>query len=97
MDDGVTVREAARECRRSPETIRRWIWDGKLPARKVGNQLFVRRADLEDRLAKGRERDRARRLAVLDAIDAVREQIRREIGGTFDVLAALDESRASHP
>ena len=28
----VTVREAATECGRNPETIRRWIWAGKLPA-----------------------------------------------------------------
>ena len=45
-DDLVTVKEAARECKRTTETVRRWIWGGKLPAQKLGNQLFVRRADL---------------------------------------------------
>lgn len=37
----VTVREAARLSRRSAETIRRWIWSGRLPARKVGNSYRV--------------------------------------------------------
>lgn len=45
-DKLLTVREAARRCRRSEETIRRWIWSGKLAARKLGNQLFVEAAEL---------------------------------------------------
>ena len=43
----ITVREAARECGRNMETVRRWIWAGKLPAEKLGNQLFIRRNDLD--------------------------------------------------
>ena len=27
------------------ETIRRWIWGGKLPAQKLGNQLFIKKSD----------------------------------------------------
>ncbi len=42
----ISVREAARECERNTETIRRWIWSGKLPAEKLGNQLFIKRSDL---------------------------------------------------
>jgi len=42
----LTVREVARRCRRSEETIRRWIWSGKLPAKKLGNQLFIEAAEL---------------------------------------------------
>src|SRR3970282_1899790 len=42
----LTVREVARRCRRSEETVRRWIWSGKLPAKKLGNQLFVEAAEL---------------------------------------------------
>ncbi len=42
----ISVREAARECGRNPETIRRWIWGGKLAAEKLGNQLFIKRSDL---------------------------------------------------
>ena len=47
QDDLMTVREVARACNRSEETVRRWIWSGKLPARKLGNQLFARRSDVE--------------------------------------------------
>ena len=31
-DEKITVRQAAKECGRNPETIRRWIWSGKLAA-----------------------------------------------------------------
>ncbi|MGH3104084.1 MAG: helix-turn-helix domain-containing protein [Gaiellaceae bacterium] len=37
----LTVQEAARRAGRTPETIRRWIWSGRLPAEKIGNQYFV--------------------------------------------------------
>lgn len=97
VDELVTVREVARLCRRTTETVRRWIWEGKLPAQKLGNQLFVRRANLVRMLAEHRERDRAARLAALDRARDVRERIRRHIGGTIDILELLDESRESHP
>ena len=45
-DERINVREAAKECGRNPETVRRWVWSGKLPAQKLGNQLFIRRSDL---------------------------------------------------
>jgi hypothetical protein len=44
----VDIREAARISRRTPETIRRWVWGGRLAAVRSGNKLFVRRADLVD-------------------------------------------------
>jgi len=47
-DKLISVREAAKECDRNPETIRRWIWSGKLPAEKLGNQLFVKRSILKN-------------------------------------------------
>lgn len=47
QDDLMTVRDVARVCNRSEETVRRWIWSGKLRARKLGNQMFVERGDLE--------------------------------------------------
>jgi excisionase family DNA binding protein len=49
----LTVREVARACSRSEETVRRWIWSGKLPARKLGNQLFIEEGDVS-RLLQGR-------------------------------------------
>lgn len=41
----INVREAAKECGRNMETVRRWIWAGKLPAEKLGNQLFIKKSD----------------------------------------------------
>ncbi len=43
----ITVPEAARRTGRNPETIRRWIRSGRLPAERVGTQHLVE----EDALA----------------------------------------------
>jgi excisionase family DNA binding protein len=45
--DELDVRAAARLTGRSEETVRRWVWAGKLPARKSGKRLLVLRGDLE--------------------------------------------------
>jgi excisionase family DNA binding protein len=37
----ITVREAAQRAHRSEETIRRWIWSGRLPAHKRGNSYRI--------------------------------------------------------
>ena len=42
----LTVPEAARRVGRNPETIRRWIREGKLRSRKVGTQHILEEADL---------------------------------------------------
>lgn len=42
----MTVPEAARRTGRNPETIRRWIREGRLRARKVGTQHVLEEADL---------------------------------------------------
>jgi excisionase family DNA binding protein len=41
------VREAAAVVGRTPETLRRWIWAGRLAATKHGNRLLVARDDLD--------------------------------------------------
>ncbi|MBA2382133.1 MAG: helix-turn-helix domain-containing protein [Chloroflexi bacterium] len=43
----LTVPEAARRVGRNPETVRRWIREGKLVARKVGTQHVIEAADLD--------------------------------------------------
>lgn len=43
----LTVPEAARRAGKNPETIRRWIREGKLPARKIGTQHVLEEHDLE--------------------------------------------------
>lgn len=47
----LTVPEAARIAGPDPETIRRWIRSGRLPARKVGTQHMIEEEDLEAVLA----------------------------------------------
>lgn len=98
MDEGLlTVREAAARCHRNPETIRRWIWNGKLTARKLGNQLFVREGDLHPILTASRAAEIEAQLKLLQEIDESRERIRQRLGGTVNVLELLDEGRASRP
>ncbi|MGI8658486.1 MAG: helix-turn-helix domain-containing protein [Candidatus Limnocylindria bacterium] len=43
----LTVPEAARRLRRNPETVRRWIREGRLRSTKVGTQHMVEEADLD--------------------------------------------------
>ncbi len=43
----MTVPEAARRLRRNPETVRRWIREGRLRSTKVGTQHMVDEADLD--------------------------------------------------
>lgn len=43
----LTVPEAARRIGRNPETVRRWIREGKLRSHKVGTQHVIEEADLE--------------------------------------------------
>jgi len=42
----LTVLQAAKRSGKHPETIRRWIREGKLPARKIGTQHVIEEADL---------------------------------------------------
>lgn len=51
---GLTIHEAASRVGRTPETVRRWVWSGRLPARKDGNHLVVTEADLR-RAAQGKQ------------------------------------------
>lgn len=43
----VDVQEAARLARRTPETIRRWVWSGRVTSVRQGNKLFLPKAEVE--------------------------------------------------
>lgn len=45
-DELIDVRQAAALVGRNPETIRRWIWSGRLRAGKRGNRYLMRKVDL---------------------------------------------------
>jgi len=42
----ITVPEAARRVGRNPETVRRWIREGRLRARKIGTQHVIEEDEL---------------------------------------------------
>jgi excisionase family DNA binding protein len=44
--DHVDVAAAAAIAGRSAETVRRWVWSGRLRAHKRGNKLLIARAEL---------------------------------------------------
>jgi excisionase family DNA binding protein len=43
----LTVPEAAKRTGRNPETVRRWIREGKLRAHKIGTQHVIEEQDLD--------------------------------------------------
>lgn len=45
--DLIDVRGAAALVRRHPETVRRWVWSGRLAARRQGNRLLMTRREVE--------------------------------------------------
>ena len=47
----LTPQEAASRCGVSEKTVRGWVQEGKLPARRAGRLLRIDRHDLEDYLA----------------------------------------------
>jgi hypothetical protein len=92
--DDLDVKAAARLAGRTTETIRRWVWSGRLSARKRGSRLVVSRGDLEALAGVGKEplslREwaamaesamRTRRGRGASAADLVIEERRRRLEG----------------
>jgi len=93
-DKLITVREAAAEYGRNMETVRRWIWSGKLPAQKLGNQLFIKRSDMQalSRNHKAATYKKTNWPQLIKEVKALREEIRKH-AGNFDVTTLIEESR----
>ena len=82
----LTVPEAARRAGKNPETIRRWIREGKLRARKVGTQHVLEETDLDEYLNE-----------TSDRLPIPPEWERTFWGGPMpDVVAAVRRSRTEH-
>ena len=82
----LTVPEAARRAGRNPETIRRWIREGRLRSTKVGTQHVVEEDDLASIIDEASDR------APLPP-----EWRQTTWGGPMpDVVAAVRRSRAGH-
>lgn len=95
MEEFVTVREAANKSGRNMETVRRWIWSGKLPAQKLGNQLFIRRSDWEILMTDVNKQKYAR-FKFIERATTLQERIRARTGTNFDISALIEESRQRH-
>lgn len=107
----LTVREVAHRVGRSEETVRRWIWSGKLSAQKIGNQHFVSLADVDAVVGLKLAETKAAygiaermdttgydpEIAVKQAMRAAARgrELAKQYGGPFDVVAALREHRDS--
>lgn len=82
----LTVPEAARRSGRNPETIRRWIREGKLRSTKVGTQHVLDENDLDEAIG---------RLA--HTVELPPDWHETFWGGPMpDVVAALRRSRTGH-
>jgi excisionase family DNA binding protein len=82
----ITVPEAAQRAHRNPETIRRWIREGKLRSTKVGTQHVVEEADLQAFLD-----------ASSDRLPVPAAWARTFWGGPMpDVVGAVRRSRSEH-
>lgn len=82
----LTVPEAARRARRNPETIRRWIREGRLRSTKVGTQHVLDERDLDEVLGR-----------FADTVELPAEWSHTFWGGPMpDVVAAVRRSRTGH-
>jgi hypothetical protein len=88
------MREAGRLASRSPETIRRWVWGGRLRAQRDGNRLLVARTDVL-RLAGKEAASQAPSLK--EWAQASAQQLRRgQLGATASDLLFDDRAEGSH-
>lgn len=82
----LTVPEAARRAGRNPETIRRWIREGRLRARKVGTQHVLEEDDLATALA-----------SLSDTVDLPAEWRTTFWGGPMpDFVSIIRRQRSEH-
>jgi uncharacterized protein len=89
----LTVIEAARIGRRNPETIRRWIREGKLRARKFGTQHMIDEDDLSEML-------RPARTAAIDpghVIEIIRASRAERVTQISDAVAPYLPDRRPRP
>jgi excisionase family DNA binding protein len=80
----LTVPQAATRTGRNPETIRRWIRSGRLPAQRVGTQHLIEENDLDSLVGR-------------DTLPLPPSWQRTLTGEPMpDVVAAIRRSRARH-
>lgn len=89
----VDVREAARLARRTPETIRRWVWDSRLSSVKQGNRLLMPREELVAIAGSQTGEDAESRLTLGEWSAQVAAKRTGESGATASDLVRDDRAR----
>jgi excisionase family DNA binding protein len=93
----IDVRGAATLVRRHPETVRRWVWSGRLAAQRQGNRLLIARADVEA-IAFGEGRPPTSLATWADRARAVREATGAMLSGSSAAeLVIEDRTQRSRP
>ena len=73
----LTVNDAATKLKVNPQTVRRWIREGLLPATKIGKRQWrVRREDVERHSAPQDAVGLERRRAAIEGLRALRERLK---------------------
>ena len=96
-DDVLDVRQASELVGRHPETIRRWIWSGRLPASKRGNRHFVAAADVM--AASGEDQGKLTLAEWAEKARGLREEAAERDGpveNVADMIRQDREDRADH-
>lgn len=78
QESELDVRQAAALVGRHPETVRRWIWSGKLASKRRGSRLMVEREALLQ--ASG---DASAKMTLEEWFDSLRE-MKRESGAVVE-------------
>ena len=105
----LTVPDVAELFQVNPQTVRRWIWKGKLPHVKVGGTVRIPKSGLDGMITfksnhvKDSKSSQANHQIpvtnIITQLEAVRNQIRThsgEVENSTDVLAQLRESNADN-
>ena len=87
----LTVEEAAERLKVNPQTVRRWIRAGTIPARRLGRKTYrIDAADVAVRLPAVTPAAAARRTAAVHRLLLLRDRLR---GREVSVTELLAESR----
>jgi len=99
MSTSLTVREVAARVGRTEETVRRWIWSGRLTATKRGNVLYIEEDDVPEPAARNvrppsidREQE-GHRLTLTQWVDQVRNWQRDASLGTTGAADLVIQAR----
>lgn len=91
VTDGVElldVREAAAYVGRTPETIRRWVWSGRLASVRRGNRLFLARRDLDALIGRLPAPSQTAPLSLRDWAKTVPRAMERTAGSAAHLVTA---------